>query len=238
MIFEERAGFEIKADPRVKILFLIFSILLCLLPSKIYSSILLFSILVIISIFLKAIRSILRAKALLIIVFLFTLIVWLISRGLSYFQHSLIVALKLDSMIVAGITFISSTTQEELFFGLRKFYVPYRFSFAISLAMRFVPVILNLVDIVVQAQKVRGYKIDGRNPLKRVKNTVPLIGPVLLFVLRWTDKLSIALESRGFSSTSRSSYYEWKMKRRDFFLLLLMSAIFVLSLLFRTQNII
>lgn len=235
MIFWENS--TPKIDPRVKLLSLIFFFLICLLPSRLYSSFALFLFSLLISFPLRLIKNVYRAKLLLLTVFLFTVLLWLISKGLKFLESSLSIAFKLDSMIVGGIIFISITRQEELFFALRKFFVPFRLAFALSLSLRFVPVILNLIETVVQAQKVRGYKIGG-NPLNRVKRTVPLIGPVLLYVLRWTDKLSVALESRGFSSTKRVDYYEWKVSLRDFLFLVLFIFLFSAILFMRIKNLI
>lgn len=235
MIFEE--SFASRIDPRVKLSALIFFFLICLLPSKLYSSFSLFILSLLLSLSLGVMKNVYKARLLLTTVFLFTVLLWLISRGLKFLATSISIAFKLDSMIVGGIIFISITRQEELLFALRKFFVPFRPAFAISLSMRFVPVILNLIEIVVQAQKVRGYRIGG-NPLKRVKKTIPLIGPVLLYVLRWTDKLSIALEARGFSSPWRIDYYEWKMSLRDFLILLLFLFLFSSLLFLRIEKLI
>ncbi len=235
MIFEE--SLAPKLDPRVKLLALIFFFLICLLPSKLYASFALFFFSLLLSFSLKVIKNVYKARVLLLTVLFFTVILWLISKGLEFLETSISIGFKLNSMIVGGIMFISITRQEELFFALRKFFVPFRPAFAISLSMRFVPIILNLIEIVVQAQKVRGYKISG-NPLNKIKKTIPLIGPVLLYVLRWTDKLSIALEARGFSSTSRVGYYEWKMSLKDFLFLLLFLFFFSFFLFLRMKKLI
>lgn len=235
MIFEEKESPEVKVDPRVKLLALVFFFLICFLPSKLYSSLSLFILSIFLSFALKIQKNVFRARFLLTTVFLFTVLLWLVSKGFDYIESSVSIALRLDTMIIGGIIFISITRQEELFFALRKFFVPFRLSFAISLSMRFLPVILNLIEIVVQAQKTRGYRISG-NPFNRVKKTVPLIGPVLLYVLRWTDKLSIALEARGFSSTSRVDYFEWKMSLMDFLFIILFIFFFSSILFMRIKN--
>ncbi len=238
MIFEEREGFEINIDPRVKIVSLIYFFLICLLPSRLISALSLFLFSLLITFLSKAFRNIWRARFLIITVFFLTVILWIISNGIGYLDKALTIAFKLCSMIMGGITFISITKQEELFFGLRKFFIPYRFSFVISLAMRFIPVILNLVNTVVQAQKTRGYRIEGINPFAKIKKSVPLIGPVLLYVLRWTDKLSIALESRGFSSSERVDYYYWKFDFKNFIIFSLLTFIFILFILLRIRNLV
>ncbi len=229
MIFEEREALEIKLDPRVKLIFIGLFFLICLFPSKLYSSITLFLLSLLLSLSMKVIRNVLRARFVLSTVFFFTVVLWLISKGFGYIERSISIALKLDSMIVGGIIFISITRQEELLFALRRFFVPFKPSFALSLSMRFVPIILNLIETVIQAQRARGYELSG-NPFKRAKKVIPLIGPVLLYVLRWTDKLSIALEARGFSSKNRVDYYVWKMKLKDYlflFISLLLSGIII-----------
>lgn len=237
MIFEDREVFELKIDPRVKLIFIGLFFLICLFPSKLYSSIILFLLALLISLSMKVLRNVLRARFVLSTVFLFTVVLWTISKGFGYIERSVSIALKLDSMIVGGIIFISITRQEELSFALRKFFVPFKPSFALSLSMRFVPIILNVIETVIQAQKARGYELRG-NPFKRAKGIIPLIGPVLLYVLRWTDRLSIALEARGFSSKSKVDYYVWEMKLKDYLFLFFSLLLSGVVIFLRIKNLI
>lgn len=237
MTFEDGKASELKLDPRVKLLSIGLFFLICLLPSKLYSSATLFLLSLLISFSTKVINNVLKARFVLSTVFFFTVVLWLISKGFGYIEKSISIGLKLDSMIVGGIIFISITRQEELFFALRKFFVPFKPSFALSLSMRFVPVILNLIETVIQAQRARGYELSG-NPFKRAKKVIPLIGPVLLYVLRWTDKLSIALEARGFSSENRVDYYVWKMELRDYLFLFISLLLSGFIIFLRIKNLI
>jgi energy-coupling factor transport system permease protein len=118
-------------------------------------------------------------------------------------------AIKIDSMVIAGLIFLSTTRTEEIVLGLIRLRVPYRAAFAFSLAIRMVPTIIGTAITVTEAQRSRGLDLESGGPLARLRNHVPLLVPIFLHTLRNTDQLAKALESRGFGARrERTSYLE------------------------------
>jgi len=118
-------------------------------------------------------------------------------------------AIKIDSMIISGLIFLSTTRTEEIVLGLIRLRVPYQAAFAFSLAIRMVPTIIGTAVTVTEAQRSRGLDLESGGPLARLRKHIPLLVPIFLQTLRYTDQLAKALESRGFGARrERTSYLE------------------------------
>jgi energy-coupling factor transport system permease protein len=116
-------------------------------------------------------------------------------------------AIKIDSMIIAGLIFLSTTRTEEIVLGLIRLRVPYQAAFAFSLAIRMVPTIIGTAVTVTEAQRSRGLDLTSGGPAARLRKHIPLLVPIFLQTLRSTDQLAKALESRGFGARrERTSY--------------------------------
>jgi energy-coupling factor transport system permease protein len=141
---------------------------------------------------------------------LFWRVTW---EGLRY---GLGAAVKIDSMIVSGLIFLSTTKTEEIVLGLIRLRVPFRVAFAFSLAIRMVPTIIGTAVTVTEAQRSRGLDLESGGPLARLRKHIPLLVPIFLQSLRNTDQLAKALDSRGFGARGeRSSFLEIGFHARD-----------------------
>jgi energy-coupling factor transport system permease protein len=124
-------------------------------------------------------------------------------------QFGIGAAIKIDSMIISGLIFLSTTRTEEMVLGLIRLRVPYRAAFAFSLAIRMVPTVIGTAVTVTEAQRSRGLDLESGGPLARLRRHIPLLAPIFLQTLRNTDQLAKALESRGFGARrERTSYLE------------------------------
>jgi energy-coupling factor transport system permease protein len=123
------------------------------------------------------------------------------------FLYGVGAAVKIDSMIIAGLIFLSTTKTEEIVLGLIRLRVPYQAAFAFSLAIRMVPTIIGTAVTVTEAQRSRGLDLTSGGPIARLRRHIPLLVPIFLHTLRNTDQLAKALESRGFGARrERTSY--------------------------------
>jgi energy-coupling factor transport system permease protein len=143
-----------------------------------------------------------------------TPLVWRATReGLIFGMGA---AIKIVSMIVSGLVFLSTTKTEEIVLGLIRLRVPFQAAFAFSLAIRMVPTIIGTAVTVTEAQRSRGLDTESGGPLARLRTYVPLLVPIFLHTLRNTDQLAKALESRGFgASRERTSLLEIGFHARD-----------------------
>ncbi len=94
---------------------------------------------------------------------------------------------------------------------------PNALSFTFTTAVRLVPTMAADAQTVVDAQRSRGLELDKGNFLKRIRNYVPILIPLLLIAIRRSLELAEALESRGFpGKEGRVSLFELKFKPVDY----------------------
>lgn len=125
--------------------------------------------------------------------------------------------IRLNTMLISGLIFLSCTKVEEFTLGLRKMGLPFSVSFALSLAFRLVPLFFSTASTVVQAQRSRGLDLEGGNIFRRMRKYVPLLIPIFVYAIRNTDLLAMALESKGFGANRERTYYlQFKMRWIDY----------------------
>jgi energy-coupling factor transport system permease protein len=113
-----------------------------------------------------------------------------------------------------------TTSPDDLGLALESMKVPYTLCFTFTTAVRLVPTMAVDAQTVVDAQKSRGLELDKGNPLKRVRNYVPILIPLIVNAIRRSVELAEALESRAFGSTEkRESLIGLKMKGSDYFVI-------------------
>ena len=94
---------------------------------------------------------------------------------------------------------------------------PNSLSFTFTTAVRLVPTLAVDAQTVVDAQRSRGLELDKGNLLRRVKNYIPILIPLLLIAIRRSLELAEALESRGFpGKEGRTSLFQLRLKGPDY----------------------
>jgi energy-coupling factor transport system permease protein len=123
-------------------------------------------------------------------------------------------------MISTGMILISTTRTEELVLGMIRMGMPYRVGFAISTALRLVPMIASSTVTIGQAQRSRGLDLDSGSLVERIRKFLPLLVPVFLSTIRSTNIFGMALESKGFGAReNRTFYLQLHMSTADFIIL-------------------
>lgn len=138
---------------------------------------------------------------------------------------SIFIALRVIFLILGSMLLTLTTSPTELTDGfeyimspLKKLKVPVgEISLMISIAIRFIPTLLDEVDKIIKAQKSRGVDFESGNMIKRIKSIVPILIPLFINSFRRADDLAIAMESRCYSSSNnRFKFRVLKFKRNDF----------------------
>lgn len=154
-----------------------------------------------------------------------SLILWTIFRAERGLPHAILYGLamgiRLDTLMISGLIFLSCIRVEEFTYGLNKLGIPFRVSFAFSLAFRFLPTLLSTAGGVVEAQRSRGLELESGGIVRKVKNHIPLLIPIFMYAIRKTDTLAMALEGRGFGFKKERTYHlQFEMKLTDYIILL------------------
>ncbi len=128
--------------------------------------------------------------------------------------------------LVVGSSFLLYTTSpvtmtsglESLLKPLKKIGVPaHEISMMMSIALRFIPTLIEETDKIMSAQKARGANLDEGNLIKRAKALIPILVPLFISAFRRADELAMAMESRCYNgSDNRTKLKELKFTKKDF----------------------
>lgn len=109
-------------------------------------------------------------------------------------------------------------------------HVPYKYAFTFTSAVHFIPVFMNDMSGIMEAQTARGVEFDG-SFVKKVRLMVPLCVPLLVSSVRKTNSAAIAAEVRGFNLRTRASgFKEYPFAARDAIALIVCVCILVVSI--------
>lgn len=209
-LYLDRGTILHRMDPRAKMLLVVAAFTLAFIFTSPLANLCVLGAMLLLVTIGKAWPNVLRFKGLLIIILAMTTLMFTVTwpgeTALLWFikqesvLHGASMGLRVVSLVIAGIVFLSITTNEELLIGLVRMGVPYRFSFALSTALRLVPTVLGTALVISQAQRCRGLDVDSGNVVKRLKNMVPILIPVFVSTIRSTRTFSLALDSKGFGA--------------------------------------
>ena len=87
-------------------------------------------------------------------------------------------------------------------------HVPYKYAFTFASTVHFIPVFMNDMKGIMEAQTARGVEFDVGGIANKVRLMVPLCVPLLVSSVRKTNSAAIAAEVRGFNLRTRASGYK------------------------------
>jgi len=148
-------------------------------------------------------------------------------------QEGLLTAVFMASrliMLIIGTFLLTYTTSpialtdglETILNPLKKIRMPiHELAMMMSIALRFIPTLIDETDKIMSAQKARGADFETGGLIKRAKAIIPLIIPLFISAFRRADELAIAMESRCYhGGEGRTRMKVLKMAAGDFVALL------------------
>ncbi|MGL5642632.1 MAG: energy-coupling factor transporter transmembrane component T family protein [Paraclostridium sp.] len=135
------------------------------------------------------------------------------SQGLS---QAIFMGLRLIFLVVGTSLLTLTTSPIELTDGIERLLNPLRkigfpvheLAMMMTIALRFIPTLLDETDKIMKAQMSRGADFESKNIINRAKNLVPLLIPLFISAFRRADELAMAMEARCY----RGGYNRTKMK--------------------------
>jgi len=129
---------------------------------------------------------------------------WILKITVNGINRAVFVTVRIVCLILASscLTFTTSPTEltdaiERLMKPLRVIHFPvHEIAMMMSLALRFVPTLLEETDKIMQAQKARGADMESGNLIKRVKALVPILIPLFVSAFRRAYDVATAMECR------------------------------------------
>jgi len=154
----------------------------------------------------------------------------LLSLGrFSITLEGLYTALKMGArliMLILGSSILTLATSpialtdgiEALLRPLERVKVPaHEIAMMMTIALRFIPILLEETDKIMKAQMARGADFESGGLIKKAKNMVPLLVPLFISSFRRADDLALAMEARCYQGgEGRTKMKELEYQKRDF----------------------
>jgi energy-coupling factor transport system permease protein len=208
-----------RADPRTKIIFSITFMVMAFLVSSfwLFTAMVLFTVMAVIVSGIP-IKYTLRGLKPLLFIILFTAAINIFTTGgtpvagifpfkfITY--EGLALALKLAvrlAMVITGGSLLTLTTTPILLTdGIEKLLGPFKIiglpthelAMMMSIALRFIPTLLEETDKIMKAQASRGADFDTGNLVQRAKSFIPVLVPLFVSAFRRAEELATAMEAR------------------------------------------
>ena len=149
-------------------------------------------------------------------------------------RQALFIVLRLIALITGSSLLTLTTTPVSLTEGLEKLLSPlklvrfpvHELAMMMTIALRFIPTLLEEADKIMKAQLARGADLESGNIFKRAKAMLPILIPLFVNSFRRAEELALAMESRCYhGGEGRTRLRQLKFHWRDLFAVLLMGAL-------------
>ncbi len=153
-------------------------------------------------------------------------------EGLS---QAVFMALRLIFLITGTSLLTLTTSPISLTDGIERLLSPFRkvglpaheLAMMMTIALRFIPTLLEETDKIMKAQMARGADFESGNVINRAKNLVPLLVPLFINAFRRADELAIAMEARCYrGGENRTRLNELKLNKQDILAISIMGIFF------------
>ena len=132
--------------------------------------------------------------------------IWKLTLTVEGVKQAAFMAIRLAFLIVGSSVMTLTTPPNHLTDGmekglapLNKLHVPvHEVSMIMSIALRFIPILLEETDKIMKAQEARGADFDSGNLIQKAKSLVPLLVPLFISAFRRANDLAMAMEARGY----------------------------------------
>lgn len=132
--------------------------------------------------------------------------IWKITVTKEGIKTAAAMAVRLVYLILGSSVMTLTTTPNNLTDGLEKalrplnkVHVPvHEIAMIMSIALRFIPILLDETDKIMKAQMARGADFETGNLIQKAKNMVPLLVPLFISAFRRANDLAMAMEARGY----------------------------------------
>lgn len=232
-------SFVHRMDPRLKLLFLIAYIVAIFLADSFCGLAICAGVLLFIILFARVpVLKILRAVRGIIFLVIFTAAInvlfysgstewaswWIFTITKEGVIFSAFLVLRLVLLVMCSSMLTYTTTPVALTDGIESLLTPLKWirfpvhelALIMSIALRFIPILMDETDRIKNAQKARGADFETGGLIKKVKAIVPILIPLLLSAFRRADELGDAMDARCYTGGKhRTKYKKLRFSYRD-----------------------
>ena len=150
---------------------------------------------------------------------------WIFHISKEGIRMAILMMVRLTLLIISASIMTLTTTPNRLTDGLEKLFRPlkliklpvHEIAMMMSIALRFIPILMEEADKIVKAQTARGARFDSKKLTERAKSLIPLIVPLFISAFRRASDLALAMEARGYhGGDGRTKLYPLKYASRDY----------------------
>ena len=222
--FTRGDSFLHKADPRLKTIILLCTVILFFLPLAITSILIFFTVLVLIGIYSIGFQKALQPVKMILPIIVFVIIltppffkggetiliiknvIFLTSEGLF---HTLRLILRFTGITISFYIFFSTTSISNFILALEWFKLPYKAALVITIALRYIPSMIIIYNNIQEAHSLRENSNKDKNLFwKKLNKIFPTLVSVLIHSIKSIPALSMALELRGIGKAEKRSQYK------------------------------
>ncbi|MCD7836109.1 MAG: energy-coupling factor transporter transmembrane protein EcfT [Lachnospiraceae bacterium] len=165
--------------------------------------------------------------------------IWKITVTWEGLSLAITMAVRLTMLIIGSSIMTLTTTPNNLTDGMEKglrplkiFKVPvHEVAMMMSIALRFIPILLEETDKIMKAQLARGADFESGNLIKRAKAMVPLLVPLFISAFRRANDLAMAMEARCYrGGDGRTKMKPLIYKKKDYYAYLFLLIYMVVSI--------
>lgn len=140
-----------------------------------------------------------------------------IQNGLFIFCRFVLIIFMSTLLTLTTPPLSMSDAIESLLNPLKRFHLPvHEIALMLSIALRFVPTLMDETEKIMNAQRARGVDFNDGNLIQKVKAIVPLLIPLFVSSFNRAEDLATAMEARGYrGGEGRSKYRKLQWASRD-----------------------
>ena len=169
--------------------------------------------------------------------------VWLL-RSITWegLERAVMMVLRIV-MLIMGTFLVTYTTSpirltdglEALLNPLKKLHLPvHELAMMMSIALRFIPTLIEETDKIMSAQKARGADFESGNLFQRARALVPILVPLFISAFRRADELATAMECRCYhGGEGRTKLHVLRYEKRDYAVMALFALLVVAMIVMR-----
>ncbi|MBQ1518138.1 MAG: energy-coupling factor transporter transmembrane protein EcfT [Clostridia bacterium] len=239
-----------KMDPRMKIIMLTAFIVFIFCTKNFYSLALMFLAVICVIMFSGvSMRLYLKSLKAIIYIVLFTSILnlfygtgkpiwsfWRLSVTQEGINTAIFVSARIIAMVLVSSSLTYTTTPTDLTDGIERLLKPlsvfkiqvHEIAMMMTIALRFIPTLLEETDKIMSAQKARGADFESGNFFSRIKALIPILIPLFVSAFRRAYELAMAMESRCYhGGDGRTRMKVLKYSKYDLAAVLVSCAVFI-----------
>ena len=158
----------------------------------------------------------------------------------SGIKNAVVMVIRLIYLIVGTSLMTLTTTPNQLTDGLENSLAPlakinvpvHAIAMMMSIALRFIPILIEETDKIMKAQMARGADFENGNLIQKAKAMIPLLVPLFVSAFRRADDLAMAMEARcynGGEGRTKMKPLKYNAQDRKAYLLVVVFLVLVIA---------